>query len=237
MLATRAKTSIAKSLCRTPIAEGFAMIEAAESNKRIVQIGSQRVSSALCRKAREMYRQGAIGNIEIGRTDAGTQQPNRRLGVSSAARSFSRKSGMGYLAERHAQNSPSIRTVLPAGAAGESTVLAWRRLMVHLVSGMLLYPGLERGSSFCSIVGRHLPLQRWPRHAGPADGSFRLSRNSCLYSFGPKRGDTGTGPLYGAQRTFSNDWHRLRYLPQAGIDTSQVITQTASPRKCARVCR
>jgi predicted dehydrogenase len=36
------------------VADGFAMVEAAQKNNRIVQIGSQRVSSMLCAKAREM---------------------------------------------------------------------------------------------------------------------------------------------------------------------------------------
>src|ERR1700689_4087439 len=47
------------------VAEGFEMIRAAESNNRIVQIGAQRVSSALCAKAREMYQNGAIGEVNM----------------------------------------------------------------------------------------------------------------------------------------------------------------------------
>ena len=56
------------------IPEGFEMIDAAKKNNRIVQIGSQRVSSMLCEKAREMYQAGAIGEVEnieltLGRND------------------------------------------------------------------------------------------------------------------------------------------------------------------------
>ncbi|HEV2718284.1 MAG TPA: Gfo/Idh/MocA family oxidoreductase, partial [Terriglobales bacterium] len=47
------------------VADGLAMVEAAQKNKRIVQIGSQRVSSELCAKARELYSGGAIGDIEM----------------------------------------------------------------------------------------------------------------------------------------------------------------------------
>src|SRR5271154_1298416 len=45
------------------VADGFAMVEAAQKNNRIVQIGSQRVSSVLCAQARELYDggHGAIG--------------------------------------------------------------------------------------------------------------------------------------------------------------------------------
>jgi len=57
------------------IADGFAMVEAAEKNKRIVQIGSQRVSSVLCAKARELYAQGAIGDVEMVELTLGRNDP------------------------------------------------------------------------------------------------------------------------------------------------------------------
>src|SRR5450432_660149 len=48
--------------CEKPMshaaAQGFEMVEAARKNSRIVQIGSQRVSSVLCAKARELYHAG-----------------------------------------------------------------------------------------------------------------------------------------------------------------------------------
>src|SRR5271166_2838950 len=41
--------------------EGFDMIAAAQKNKRIVQIGSQRASGVVFGKAHELYKMGAIG--------------------------------------------------------------------------------------------------------------------------------------------------------------------------------
>ncbi len=58
------------------IAQGFAMVEAAEKNSRIVQIGSQRVSSALCAKARELYAAGTIGDVEMVELTYGRNSPN-----------------------------------------------------------------------------------------------------------------------------------------------------------------
>lgn len=64
--------------CEKPMshtaAEGFEMVDAAKKNNRIVQIGAQRVSSVLCAKARELYHEGAIGEVEnveltLGRND------------------------------------------------------------------------------------------------------------------------------------------------------------------------
>ena len=55
--------------CEKPMSlaaeQGFSMVGAAAKNNRIVQIGSQRVSSVLCAKARELYREGAIGDVEM----------------------------------------------------------------------------------------------------------------------------------------------------------------------------
>lgn len=57
------------------IPQGFEMVNAAHKNNRIVQIGSQRVSSALCRKAHEMYGAGAIGDIEMVELSLGRNSP------------------------------------------------------------------------------------------------------------------------------------------------------------------
>lgn len=56
------------------VSEGFEMIAAEQKNNRVVQIGSQRVSSIVYAKAKELYEQGAIGDVcliegELGRND------------------------------------------------------------------------------------------------------------------------------------------------------------------------
>jgi predicted dehydrogenase len=57
------------------VADGLAMVEAAQKNNRIVQIGSQRVSSELCGKARELYQGGAIGDVEMVELTYGRNEP------------------------------------------------------------------------------------------------------------------------------------------------------------------
>ncbi len=65
--------------CEKPMShtvpEGFAMIEAARRNNRIVQIGAQRVSSRLCGKAHEMYSAGAIGEVNMVELTLGRNSP------------------------------------------------------------------------------------------------------------------------------------------------------------------
>jgi predicted dehydrogenase len=56
------------------VSEGFEMIAAAEKNRRIVQVGSQRASSLVYAKAQEMLAAGAVGELclveaELGRND------------------------------------------------------------------------------------------------------------------------------------------------------------------------
>lgn len=53
--------------CEKPLShtveDGFAMVAAAQKNNRILQVGSQRVSSILYAKAREIWNSGALGEV------------------------------------------------------------------------------------------------------------------------------------------------------------------------------
>src|SRR2546425_674150 len=53
-----------KPMSHTP-ADGVAMVDAAKKTGRIVQIGSQRVSSQICAKARELIAQGTLGDLML----------------------------------------------------------------------------------------------------------------------------------------------------------------------------
>jgi len=53
--------------CEKPMShtleDGFAMVAAVQKNKRVMQVGSQRVSSITCAKAREIYTSGQLGDV------------------------------------------------------------------------------------------------------------------------------------------------------------------------------
>jgi predicted dehydrogenase len=53
--------------CEKPMShtveDGFAMVDAVQKGKRIMQVGSQRVSSIVYEKARELYSSGALGDV------------------------------------------------------------------------------------------------------------------------------------------------------------------------------
>ncbi len=57
------------------VAEGFEMVAAAEKTRRIVQVGSQRVSSVVYAKARELYSKGAIGSVCLVEAHMGRNDP------------------------------------------------------------------------------------------------------------------------------------------------------------------
>jgi len=72
--------SVGKDIyCEKPmthhVPEGFDMIEAERKNRRIVQIGSQRRSSILYAKAKDLYDQGAIGEVCLVEGTMGRNDP------------------------------------------------------------------------------------------------------------------------------------------------------------------
>jgi predicted dehydrogenase len=57
------------------VSDGMEMVAAARRYERIVQVGSQRTSSALCAKANEVYRDGAIGEVSMVELSLGRNTP------------------------------------------------------------------------------------------------------------------------------------------------------------------
>src|SRR3954452_23910099 len=110
------------------VADGLAMVEAAQKNKRIVQIGSQRVSSVVCETARNLYHKGAIGDVEmveltLGRNDptGAWQYPHRPI--------FLRRRSIGIRGLTTPRRFRSTRCILHAGAAGRRTEREWRGIL------------------------------------------------------------------------------------------------------------
>src|SRR6059058_851596 len=63
-----------KPMSHTP-ADGVAMVDAAKKSGRIVQIGSQRVSSQVCAKAKEIVAQGLLGDLMLVEGSMGRNDP------------------------------------------------------------------------------------------------------------------------------------------------------------------
>src|ERR1700720_1552826 len=65
--------------CEKPMShsaeDGIAMVAAAKKTGRIVQIGSQRVSSVICTKAKELLAKGIIGELNLAEASLGRNDP------------------------------------------------------------------------------------------------------------------------------------------------------------------
>jgi len=109
------------------VADGLAMVEAAQKNNRVVQIGSQRVSSVLCAKARELYSGGAIGDVEMVELTLGRNDPRAR-GSIRLRPIFLRKRWTGTRGSMTLPRFRSISFISRAGAAGEPTAPEWRAI-------------------------------------------------------------------------------------------------------------
>ena len=93
---------------------GSDMIAAAQKNKRIVQIGSQRASGVVfCPRLTSCIKTAFHRRRRNGRAHPRPQRSHRSLGISSAARSVPAESRLEYLDQRRAENPLQPRTLRP----------------------------------------------------------------------------------------------------------------------------
>jgi predicted dehydrogenase len=213
------------------VADGLAMVDAAQKNNRVVQIGSQRVSSALCAKANELYKSGAIGDVEmveltLGRNDpTGAWEYPPPLDLSPETLDW----------DTWLNDAPKI----PFNKYHFARWRCWRAygtgvagdLMVHLISGMLVTLGWNEvprsataiGGIFRFNDGRDMPdfhVVLFDYHGIPVYVRLDLgSETPELARFmGPK----------GLLDASEND---LRHYEQVGIDTDPSYYSFSFPAK------
>jgi predicted dehydrogenase len=213
------------------VADGFAMVAAAEKNKRIVQIGSQRVSSNLCAKARELYSSGAIGDIEqveltLGRNDpTGAWEYPPPLDLSPQNLDW----------DTWLNDAPKI----PFNKERFARWRCWKEygtgvggdLMVHLISGMLVTLGWNEiprsatalGGIFRWKDGRNMPdlhVVLFDYHGIPVYCRLGLGTETPeLARFMGPKGIIDTGEF------------SLRYAPQPGIDLAPSYYDSGFPQQ------
>jgi len=208
-----------KPMSHTP-AQGFEMIDAAERNNRIVQIGSQRVSSALCAKARELYHDGAIGDVEMVELSLGRNSPTGAwvypppLDLSPQNLDW----------DTWLNDAPKV----PFNPERFARWRCWKEygtgvggdLMVHLISGMLYTLGWNEapksafalGGIFRFPDGRNMPDTHavlFDYHGIPV--YVRLNLGSSTREFARFLGPKGVMEATGDS---------IRLLPQTGLDES-----------------
>jgi predicted dehydrogenase len=213
------------------VADGFAMVEAARTNNRIVQIGSQRVSSALCAKARQLHQDGVIGQVEFVELTMGRNDPNGAwqypppLDLSPQNLDW----------DTWLNEAPKI----PFDPIRFARWRCWREygtgvggdLMVHLLSGMLYTLGWNEPPQSASALGgifrfndgRDMPdvhLVLFDYHGIPVYVRLDLCSQSAEIA-----------RFYGPKGIIEASGGELRHIPQRGVDTAPSYYSASFPSK------
>jgi predicted dehydrogenase len=194
------------------------MIEAGQCNQRIVQIGSQRVSSALCAKAHELYQSSVIGDVEMVELTYGRNSPNGAwVYPPPPDLSLANTSWDVWL-----KDTPKI----PLSPERFARWRCWKEygtgvggdLMVHLISGMLFTLGWNEAPKSASALGG---IFRWK------DGRNMPDTHAVLFDYHGipvyVRLDQGSGTpetarFLGPKGVIEANGNTLRIFPQTGED-------------------
>jgi predicted dehydrogenase len=221
--------------CEKPMshnaADGVAMLDAAKRSGRIVQIGSQRVSSQICAKAKQMVASGMLGDMMLvegwlGRNDpsgAWVYPPPPDL----SPRNLDWDTWQGTVPKRPFDPNIFARwrcwKEYGTGVAGD--------LLVHLISGMMFTLGITTPPKQAMAVGG---IRRWK------DGRNMPDVHGVLYYFGDlpvyMRLNLGTSMpetyrFQGSKGILEMTGSGLTFTPQIGIDTSPSYYASSFPRE------
>jgi predicted dehydrogenase len=213
------------------IPEGFEMVAAADHNKRIVQIGSQRVSSVLCGKARELYHGGAIGDVEMVELSLGRNSPTGAWEYPPPPDLSTENVDW----DTWLNGAPKI----PLDPKRFARWRCWKEygtgvagdLMVHLLSGMQYTLGWNEPPRSASTLGG---IFRWK------DGRNMPDLQSVLFdyhgvpvyvrlSLGAETPEMAR--FMGPKGILEASEHELRFSPQRGVDTEPSYYANSFPAK------
>ena len=210
--------------CEKPMshapAEGIEMAHAAKKNSRIVQIGSQRVSSLICAKANELIAQGMLGDMMLvegwlGRNDpTGAWEYPPPPDLSPATLDWDTWQGTApkKAFDPYAFARWRCWKEYGTGVAGD--------LLVHLISGMMFMLGINEAPKQAMSIGGIL---RWK------DGRNMPDVHATNYYYGDlpvyMRLNLGTEmpELYrfqGSKGILEVNEFGLSYTPQTGKDSA-----------------
>ena len=220
--------------CEKPMShtasEGFEMVEAANSSGRIVQVGSQRTSSALCAKARDLYQNGAIGEVSmvelsLGRnTPTGAWQYPPPPDLSPSNLDWQAWLGTAPKIPFNADHFARWRCwkEYGTGVAGD--------LMVHLISGMMYTLGWNEPPRTAQSLGG---IYRWK------DGRNMPDLHAALFDYGdvPVYVRLGLGTatpelarFMGPEGFLEATGETLTHSPQTGRDSYPSYYTNSFPR-------
>ena len=211
-------------------ADGIEMVAAAEKTGRITQIGSQRVSSVICQKAREMLAQGVIGDLNLVEGSLGRNDPNGAwvypIPTDLSPQTLDWDTWQGTVPKRDFDGKIFARwrccREYGTGVAGD--------LLVHLVSGMNFMLGWNKPPDRAMALGGIL---RFP------DGRNMPDVHATLFEYGKipvfLRLNLGceTPEIYrfqGSKGILEVTEFAISLYPQTGEDSSPSYYASSFPR-------
>jgi predicted dehydrogenase len=220
--------------CEKPMshnaADGVAMVDAAKKSGRIVQIGSQRVSSAIVHKAKELISQGMLGDLTMVEGWLGRNDPTGAWQYPPPP-------------DLSPQNLDWVtwQGDVPKVAFNPNIFARWRcwkeygtgvagDLLVHLISGMMVMLDIKEPPKRAMAMGG---IRRWK------DGRNMPDVHAALYDYGGlpvyMRLNQGTEmpemyKIQGAKGIIELSGSSLTFTPQSGRDTYPSYYTGSYPR-------
>jgi predicted dehydrogenase len=221
--------------CEKPMShsaeDGVAMVAAAKKAGRIVQIGSQRVSSVICAKAKELLAKGIIGELNLVEGSLGRNDPTGAWEYPPpfdlSLQTLDWETWQGTVPKREFDAKLFARwrcwKEYGTGVAGD--------LLVHLVSGMNYMLGWNEPPARATAAGGIL---RWN------DGRNMPDVQAVIYEYGKipvyLRLNLGceSPEVYrfqGSKGILEVTENAIAYLPQSGEDTSPSYYANSFPNQ------
>jgi predicted dehydrogenase len=208
-----------KPMSHSP-ADGVAMVEATKRTGRIVQIGSQRVSSLICAKAKEMISQGMLGDMMLVEGWLGRNDPTGAWEYPPPP-------------DLSPQNLDwdTWQGTVPKKPFDPYTFARWRcwreygtglagDLLVHLVSGMMFMMSINEAPRQATAIGG---IRRWKDGRNMPDVHATLFYYSDLPVYMRLNQGTEMPETYrfqGSKGVLEVTEFGLSFTPQSGTDSA-----------------
>ena len=220
--------------CEKPMshsaADGVAMVAAGKQTGRIIQIGSQRVSSQICAKAKELIAQGTLGDLMLVEGWLGRNDPTGAWEYPPppdlSPQNLDWDTWQGTVPKRAFDPNIFARwrcwKEYGTGLAGD--------LLVHLISGMMFMLGINEPPKQAASVGG---IRRWK------DGRNMPDVHAVVYYYGElpvyMRLNLGTEMpetyrIQGSKGILEVTGSTLSYTPQSGKDSGPSYYTGSYPR-------
>ncbi len=213
------------------VAEGFEMIAAAEKNNHFVQVGSQRVSSIVYAKAKELYSKGAIGEVcliegSMGRNDpTGAWQYPSPTDLSPQTLDWETWLGSARKIPFNPMHFARWRCWQEYGSGVAGDLFVHLLSGIHYVAGVLAPPerarssgGLYRWKDGRDVPDVHATLFEYPQ--------FRVSMRVTLNTETPE-----VTRIFGTRGTLEISDEAVTLSPQDGLDHSPSYYSLSFPKK------